>query len=135
SSTRCTTATMLRENRPLTTMVISTKASRMRRANGCLACMLLLREAIAHAMHRLHKRASERLVEHLAQLMNMAAQAVAVRAVIAPQGFFQYLTANHRRAFLHQNRQQFERQRFEPEQLAGASDLQGIEVVAQVADL
>ena len=58
-------------------------------------------------MHGLQQRFIERFVDHLAQLVDVAAQAVAVRAIVAPQGFFQNFAAQHVRAFLHQHSQQF----------------------------
>ncbi|MNC30387.1 hypothetical protein D3C75_786700 [compost metagenome] len=65
----------------------------------------------------------------------MTAQAVAVRAVVAPERFFKNFTAQHMRAFLHQHGQQLQADRVEFQQPAFASDFQGVEVVAQVADL
>ena len=47
---KCTTATMLSENRPLTKVVISTKAIRMRLEKGCLDTIGLLRQSITDAM-------------------------------------------------------------------------------------
>ncbi|MNG32947.1 hypothetical protein D3C84_1190800 [compost metagenome] len=54
-------------------------------------------------MQGMQQRLAERLVDHLAQLMDMTAQAVAVGAVIAPEGFFQDFAAHQMRAFLHQH--------------------------------
>ncbi|MNH06809.1 hypothetical protein D3C79_661880 [compost metagenome] len=86
-------------------------------------------------MDGVQQRLFERFVDHLTQLMHMAAQAVAVGAVVAPQGFFQYLATQHMRAFLHQHGEQLEADRVELEQTALAGHLQGVEVVVEVGDL
>ncbi|MNG07588.1 hypothetical protein D3C84_908980 [compost metagenome] len=65
----------------------------------------------------------------------MAAQAVAVRTVVPPQRLFKNFTTQHMRAFLHQHGQQFQADRVEFQQSAFAGDFQGVEVIAQVADL
>ncbi|MNP33107.1 hypothetical protein D3C76_1263250 [compost metagenome] len=67
--------------------------------------------------------------------MNVAAQAVAVRAIITPQGLFEHFAAQHVGALLHQHRQQLQADRVELEQLPFAADFQGVEVIHQVADL
>ena len=86
-------------------------------------------------MHGVQQWLGEWLVDHLAQLVNMAAQAVAVGAVIAPQRFFENFPTQHMRAFLHQHREQLEADRVELEQLAFTGHFQGVEVVAQIGDL
>ncbi|MNZ57429.1 hypothetical protein D3C78_754050 [compost metagenome] len=65
----------------------------------------------------------------------MAAQAVAVRTVVAPQRLLERLAAQHMRAFLHQQGQQLEPQRIELETPTGAADLQGVQVVTEIAHL
>ncbi|MNH20796.1 hypothetical protein D3C79_805830 [compost metagenome] len=65
----------------------------------------------------------------------MAAQAVAVGAIITPQRLFQYLAAQHVGAFLHQHREQLEADRVELEQAPLASDFEGVQVVTQVGNL
>ena len=67
--------------------------------------------------------------------MNVAAQAVAVRAVVAPQGFFENFPAQNMRAFLHQHGEQFQAHGVELEQAPFAGDFQRIEVVVQVTHL
>jgi hypothetical protein len=47
---KCTSATILSEKTPLTSVVISTKAIKMRRAKGCLDTIGLLRQSVAHTM-------------------------------------------------------------------------------------
>src|SRR5690606_25946926 len=118
SSTRCTVATMPKAKAPATSALIRAKAMMMRWARLCLNSIAALGEAIADAMDGMQQRFFERFVDHLAQLVHMAAQAVAVRAVVAPQGFFQHFTAQDVRAFLHQHRQQLEADRVELEQPA-----------------
>src|SRR3990167_933758 len=135
SSIRCTTATMLRENTPLTRMVIRTNAIRIRRAKGCLDGIGRLRQAIADAMQGMQQRCGEGFIQHLTQLMDMAAQAVAVRAVIAPERFFQRFAADYGGALLHQHSQEFQPDGVELERLAGATDVQGIEGLKEIAHL
>ncbi|MOA69987.1 hypothetical protein D3C78_1985350 [compost metagenome] len=51
----------------------------------------------------MQQRLGEGFVDHLAQLVDMAAQAVAVGAVVAPQGLFQGLATHQVGTLLHQH--------------------------------
>src|SRR5213079_1849974 len=82
SSTKCTVATMPMANDPATSALINAKAMMIRCARLCLNSIATLGQAIPDTVHGLQQRLGERLVDHLAQLVNVAAQAVAVRAVI-----------------------------------------------------
>jgi hypothetical protein len=63
---------------PATSALINAKAMMMRWARLCLNSIAALGEAIADAMDGMQQRFFKRFVDHLAQLMHMAAQAVAV---------------------------------------------------------
>ena len=65
----------------------------------------------------------------------MAAQAVAVGNIIAPERFLQLLAPYHRRAFLHEDRQQFVADGIQSQRLPGAGCLEGIEVIVQITDM
>src|SRR5450830_2103194 len=122
-------------NVPATRALISAKAMMIRWARLCLNSIAAFGQAIADAMYGMQQGLFEGLVDHLAQLVDVTAQAVAVRAIVAPQGFLEDFATQHMGAFLHQHRQQLQTHRVELEQAPFASHFQGIEVVAQVTDL
>jgi hypothetical protein len=63
---------------PATNALINAKAMMIRWARLCLNSIAALGEAIADAMDGMQQRFVERFVDHLAQLVDVAAQAVAV---------------------------------------------------------
>jgi len=65
----------------------------------------------------------------------MAAQAVAVRAVIAPQRLFKHFPTQYVGTLLHQDREQLQADRVEFEQAPFAGNFQGIEVVIKIGHL
>ena len=67
--------------------------------------------------------------------MDVAAQAVAVRAIVPPDGLLQRIAAHHIGTALHEDFEDFQAQRIEFEMPPAAADLEGIEVVGEIADL
>src|SRR5690606_13503485 len=73
-----------------------------RRGAALSAAAIEFRDAVADAMAGLDQRGVERLVDHLAQAVDVHAQAVRIGQFFAPDPGFQFLARDHRRAGLHQ---------------------------------
>ncbi|EEF93699.1 hypothetical protein CATMIT_01668, partial [Catenibacterium mitsuokai DSM 15897] len=90
------------------------------------------RDAVADAVAGLDQRRVERLVDHRAQAVDVHAQAVGIRQLLAPHPRLQLLPGDHRRRGFHQRLQDLQRGRVELQQLALAAHLERVEVVFQV---
>jgi hypothetical protein len=97
--------------------------------------MILCLQAVADAMYGVQQGCRKRLVDRLAQEMNVTAQAVTTGQVLTPQKLLQGVSLDHMGTSLHQFFQQLEADRAELEGFPLAGDFQAVHIIDQVPDL
>ena len=81
------------------------------------------------------QRRIERLVDHRAQAVDVHAQRIRIRQLLAPDAGLEFLARHHRRRGFHQRLQDLQRGRVELQQLALAPHFERVEVVFEVGDV
>ena len=76
----------------------------------------------------------EWLVDHRAQAVDVHAQRIRIRQLLAPHAGFEFLARDHRGRRLHQRLQDLQAGRIELQQLAIATHFERVEVVLEVGD-
>src|SRR4051812_38792155 len=91
--------------------------------------------AISDTVTRVNQRLLERFVDGRTQPVDVYAQGVRIRQLLAPHALLEILPRHHGRAGLHQRLQQLQADRVELDGLALAAHGERIEVVSQPAHL
>jgi D-alanyl-D-alanine carboxypeptidase/D-alanyl-D-alanine-endopeptidase (penicillin-binding protein 4) len=102
-------------------------------ARGARHVLVEVGEAVAGAVDGVQQRLVERLVDHLAQVVEVAAQGVGVGQQVAPHLALDVAAADHPRRLAHQDGEQLQADRRDREVLAAALQAQRRGVEHQVA--